>query len=89
MLKAALLGASQYAKKQDTTTLGVPPPDPTSTDVLPRCPYHDQIIMARAARDEFLDQQGLTDFQEFVTRKTILDYQKATGIEEVIYKESP
>ena len=58
-----------------------------SSDVLPICPYHNQIIFAKSARDTLVESQGLIDLQDFFVRKQILDYKKAVGIEEVIYKE--
>ena len=58
-----------------------------STEVLAHCPYHNQIIFARAARDAFISQQGLNDFSEFVIRKDIQDRRKAVGVFEVMYRE--
>ena len=58
-----------------------------SAEVLAHCPYHNQIIFARAARDAFIDQQGLDDFAEFVVRKDIQDKRKSVGVFEVMYRE--
>ena len=33
-----------------------------TTEVLPHCPYHPQIDFYHAARDAFLESQGLGDF---------------------------
>jgi len=55
--------------------------------VLPHCPYHAQIDFFRAARDTFLESQGLLDLQEFEVRREILDRQKAVAIEELVYRE--
>ena len=41
-------------------------------DVLAHCPYHNQIIVARAARDTYFENQGLLDFQEFTVRNEII-----------------
>ena len=56
-------------------------------EVLPHCPYHPQIDFYHAARDAFLESQGLTDFQEYEVRKEIIDRKKAVAIEEMIYRE--
>jgi hypothetical protein len=58
-----------------------------SDEVLPHCPYHPQIDFYNAALSNFLDSQGLVDFQEFSTRKEIIDRKKAVAIEEMIYRE--
>ena len=78
-----LLKATAAKVVKDTVPDAVDP----AVDVLPRCPYHDQIIMVRTARDTFVESQALLDFQEYFVRKEIADRQKAVGIEEVIYKE--
>ena len=43
--------------------------------------------MYHAARDTFIESQGLMDFQEFMIRKEIADDQKVVGIFEVAYRE--
>ena len=58
-----------------------------SEEVLAHCPYHNQIIVARAARDAFITQQGLEDFSDFVIRKEIQDRRKSVAIFEIMYRE--
>ena len=59
----------------------------TGEEVLPHCPYHNQIIFARAAVSTFVAQQGLDDFKEYFIRKEIQDHRKSVAIEEIIYRE--
>ena len=60
----------------------------TTTEVLAHCPYHAQIDFYHAARDTFLESQGLVDIQEFLVRDEIVNRKKAVAIEEIIYREN-
>ena len=61
--------------------------DTTSTEVLKHCPYHRQILFYYAARDEFLNTEGLVDMQEFMVRDNIIDRKKNLAIEEIMFRE--
>ena len=61
--------------------------DDTVPDVLPRCPYHDEIVMFNSAKDTFNSQEGLLDFQEFSLRHDIISKQKAVATFELIYHD--
>ena len=59
----------------------------TGDEVLSHCPYHNQIIFARAALDIYVSQQGLDDFKEFFIRKEIQEHRKIVAIEEIRFRE--
>ena len=58
-----------------------------SDEVLKHCPYLHYIKFFYAARDSFLESQGLVDLQEFVVRDNIIDRKKNLAVEELIYRE--
>ena len=57
------------------------------SEVLPICPIRNQIQFALAARDTFLEQEGLQDFQDFVLRKDIEDMETTIGWIEVQHRD--
>ena len=73
--------------KEETEDISVFYNEDGPIEVLPHCPYHPQIDFYRAARDAFLESQGLVDLQEFVVRDDIIGRKKAVAIEELIYRE--
>ena len=69
------------------TVIATPAEVAQTGDVLPMCPYHAQIDFYRAARDSFLESQGLVDLQQKVMRLQLVFYQKSVAIEEIVYRE--